>query len=298
MAAEGGSIVVNVMEWKARTSELLIKGTGAGRKQTVTIRSADSGADIGSTVSRRDGKWNFRQRNLEDAPCMVVVEINGGQSVTSGYTQNAPRKCVDTTPPEKSLTKLTIDGPAQVNEKSTSQYTCTAQYSDGSTAAVNANAQWSVTPSGTAEISGGLLTTPEVDANQSITISASYEQDGVSRQTSLAVAAMDSPSGPLTGSHARRITTYEGTATCLACHEREAREVHGSVHYQWRGDASETIGLTTAQAGKFGGINDFCIYPDINWIGKLTNSNGQEVDGGCSKCHVGLGEKPTPEATA
>jgi hypothetical protein len=101
----------------------------------------------------------------------------------------------------------------------------------------------------------------------------------------------------LQGSHAGRFAAYEGTQTCLTCHQAEALEVHDSVHYQWTGDASETIGLDSGEAGKLGGINDFCIYPDINWIGKLTNVDGLQVDGGCAKCHVGLGEKPSPEPT-
>jgi hypothetical protein len=99
----------------------------------------------------------------------------------------------------------------------------------------------------------------------------------------------------LEGSHVGRFAAYEGTKTCLNCHTAEALEVHDSVHYQWKGDASETIGLDSGEAGKLGGINDFCIYPDINWIGKLTNVVGVQVDGGCAKCHVGLGEKPSPE---
>jgi hypothetical protein len=100
-----------------------------------------------------------------------------------------------------------------------------------------------------------------------------------------------------TGSHAGRFTTYEGTRTCLKCHTTEAKEVHGSVHYQWKGDAVEAINITTRKAGKRGGINDFCIYPDINWIGKLTNVSGQKVDTGCARCHVGLGKKPNVNAT-
>ena len=99
-------------------------------------------------------------------------------------------------------------------------------------------------------------------------------------------------------SHHGRFEIYEGTQTCLACHEEEAAQVHGSVHYQWQGDASEALGLDTPVAGKLGGINDFCIYPDINWIGKLTTVDGAQVDGGCAKCHAGLGQKPTAEPTA
>ena len=126
---------------------------------------------------------------------------------------------------------------------------------------------------------------------------------GAGSRTTLTIkdagSGVDSAAGPapLEGSHAGRITTYEGTATCLACHQAEAQEVHNSVHYQWQGNASETIGLNTSKAGKLGGINDFCIYPDINWIGKLTNTSGNQVDGGCAKCHVGLGAKPTAAST-
>ena len=156
VAAEDGGIVVTAVEWKTKTSELLIKGTGAGRKQTVTIQDANSEVDIGTTVSRRDGRWNFRKRNLSDPPCMVLIVLNDDQGITSGYTKNAPRECVDPTPPEKSLTQLTIDGPAQIDESSTAQYTCTAEFSDGSSAAVNGNALWAVAPSGTSDMTSEL----------------------------------------------------------------------------------------------------------------------------------------------
>ena len=102
---------------------------------------------------------------------------------------------------------------------------------------------------------------------------------------------------PVTGSHAGRFMTYEGTATCLKCHENEAVAFHQSTHYQWQGDASESTGLNPGPAGKLGGINDFCIYPDINWLGKLTTVDGKVVDGGCARCHTGKGLKPTPEIT-
>ena len=70
--------------------------------------------------------------------------------------------------------------------------------------------------------------------------------------------------------------------------------MHASAHYQWQGDASESAGLDPTWAGKLGGINDFCIYPDINWIGKLTTVDGKVVDGGCARCHTGLGPSRRP----
>ena len=100
------------------------------------------------------------------------------------------------------------------------------------------------------------------------------------------------------GSHAGRITAYEGTRTCLRCHTTEALEVHASVHYQWKGDARDVVGAPAPELGKLGGINDFCIYPDINWLGKLTNLAGEKVDGGCAVCHAGLGDRPVKTATA
>jgi len=99
------------------------------------------------------------------------------------------------------------------------------------------------------------------------------------------------------GSHDAYIDSYEGTATCLQCHMDEALEVHGSVHYQWKGDSSALTNDNGEASGKMTGVNDFCIYPNINWIGKLTNSYGDKVDGGCAKCHAGLGLKPSAEAT-
>lgn len=116
--------------------------------------------------------------------------------------------------------------------------------------------------------------------------------ESVERVVDDAPADCDVVNPPLTGSHVGRFTSFEGTRTCLGCHPTKAQQMHASVHYQWRGDASEAAGLSTTLAGKLGGINDFCVYPDINWIGKLTNTEGRQVDGGCARCHVGLGAKP------
>ena len=140
-----------------------------------------------------------------------------------------------------------------------------------------------------------MLTTAAVSSDQTVTISSSYTSSGVTRTATLSVALQNVPD--VTGSHAGRFTAFEGTKTCLTCHRDEAIQFHGSVHYQWSGDASDSEGLSTPNAGKMGGINDFCIYPDINWLGKLTTVDGAQVDGGCARCHTGLGLKPTASAT-
>lgn len=95
-------------------------------------------------------------------------------------------------------------------------------------------------------------------------------------------------------SHIDRFTTYEGSKTCRTCHATQTQEAHAAVHYQWHGTAPYTnLGV----GGKMGGINDYCGYPDINFIGILTNLDGKKVDGGCSICHVGMGQKPDAAPT-
>ncbi|WP_243313126.1 hypothetical protein [Fundidesulfovibrio agrisoli] len=97
----------------------------------------------------------------------------------------------------------------------------------------------------------------------------------------------------LTGSHATRVAGLDPnniTATCLKCHQTQAAAMGASAHYRWRGDAGGVSNLT-GDVGKLGGMNDYCIYPDFNWLTKLTNVDGKAVDGGCAACHVGKGKK-------
>jgi hypothetical protein len=78
---------------------------------------------------------------------------------------------------------------------------------------------------------------------------------------------------------------WDGPDTCLECHTEEAHQVHGSVMYQWTGEAPQ---MTTgpAQQGKIsGGVNSYCINILGNW-------------NVCGNCHVGLGAMPRPEASA
>ncbi|WP_197084192.1 hypothetical protein [Desulfovibrio sp. TomC] len=97
----------------------------------------------------------------------------------------------------------------------------------------------------------------------------------------------------LTGNHAARVANLDPanpTATCLVCHQTQAATMGASAHYRWRGDAGGMSNLT-GDVGKLGGMNDFCIFPDFNWLAKFTNLDGKPVDGGCAACHAGLGKK-------
>ncbi len=99
--------------------------------------------------------------------------------------------------------------------------------------------------------------------------------------------------------HEDRFEHYEGTKTCLECHEEEAKTFFESQHYQWRGRTPDVVNTEEEQKlGKLTMINDFCTNPQGHqWIGKVKNEDGKVLGRGCSSCHAGLGKLPGDEAT-
>jgi len=96
--------------------------------------------------------------------------------------------------------------------------------------------------------------------------------------------------------HKRYVGDYEGTRTCLECHQEEAENFFHSQHYQWRGQTPDVVNSDGATLGKMIMVNDFCTNPDgSQWIGKVENVGGTVLAKGCSKCHAGFGKKPTSE---
>jgi hypothetical protein len=70
---------------------------------------------------------------------------------------------------------LTINGPTQVTENSGAQYSCTADYNDGSTSDCTSSASWSVNCSGGGISGSGYLTTSSVSSDQICMITASFK---------------------------------------------------------------------------------------------------------------------------
>lgn len=78
--------------------------------------------------------------------------------------------------------------------------------------------------------------------------------------------------------------TWKGPATCLQCHLSKAKDVHKSVHYQWKGVSPAITNHTVTGGKNDSAMNAYCINTLGNW-------------NGCSSCHVGLGAKPETTAT-
>jgi hypothetical protein len=82
---------------------------------------------------------------------------------------------------------------------------------------------------------------------------------------------------------AHRRLQWKGSDMCLQCHAEEARDVHGSSHYQWEGLAPYNADGPALQGKKRSALNSYCVNILGNW-------------GACGTCHVGLGLQPTATA--
>ncbi len=110
------------------------------------------------------------------------------------------------------------------------------------------------------------------------------------------LACVVSPASAATKySHQEYYEHYEGTKTCLQCHEDEAKAFLQSEHYQWRGATPDVVNSDGAEQGKMTMVNDFCTNPVPSWIGEVKDAEGKVLATGCSKCHAGHGLMPSPE---
>lgn len=85
---------------------------------------------------------------------------------------------------------------------------------------------------------------------------------------------------------------YEGTKTCLQCHQREAESFFYSQHYQWKGLAPDLVNYKGEKLGKINLMNDFCTNPKGCWLGIFKSSKGMTIAKGCAVCHPSFGEIP------
>lgn len=93
-----------------------------------------------------------------------------------------------------------------------------------------------------------------------------------------------SGSGDAKRAHAS-ISEYLGPETCIGCHETQALEVHGSVHYQQTGMTPNVTNIDGNAGKSEEAFNTYC--------GSIRTSPIFT----CAGCHVGNGLAPTQEAT-
>jgi len=117
-----------------------------------------------------------------------VMLINQTAATVAAYRDSGPAS---------TLTGLAVSGPASVNETSTASYTATASWSDGTTSTVTPT--WSENSEYTTINSAGVLTASSVPSNQTVTISASYTDGGITKSDTCTVTVLDIPAAPTLG---------------------------------------------------------------------------------------------------
>ena len=71
---------------------------------------------------------------------------------------------------------------------------------------------------------------------------------------------------------------YEGTKSCLMCHESDGQQMLNSGHFKWEGYSDRIVGLEGESHGKNDLINNFCVAVPTN-------------EPRCTQCHAGYGYK-------
>ena len=73
---------------------------------------------------------------------------------------------------------------------------------------------------------------------------------------------------------------YEGTESCLLCHQKEGIAALDMGHFKWQGKTTRIEGLESGEHGKNDLLNNFCIAIPSN-------------EPRCTQCHIGYGYKDT-----
>ena len=69
---------------------------------------------------------------------------------------------------------------------------------------------------------------------------------------------------------------YEGTESCLMCHQETAESMLGMGHFRWQGKVENIVGQKGQDVGKNQLLNNFCIAVPTN-------------EPRCTQCHTGYG---------
>ncbi|QZE59061.1 tail protein [Erwinia phage pEa_SNUABM_16] len=176
-----------------------------------TIRSEES-ANYTFLATYSDGSTKLIDPTTFTADRLDVVTIvnktvNAGKvssdipvKLSATYTENGITKSatldilIVNVVPVVDLSSIKIVGPSSVQEKTTTPYTVLATYSDGHTATITPNEFRLQQPSNYATFTNSNLVAGAVDiANTSVTIYASYTENGITKTATLGVTIVGNP---------------------------------------------------------------------------------------------------------
>ena len=179
--------------------DVVNENSHANYAATATFSDGSTQTISGSASWSEDSSY----ASIDSSGVLTTSEVSGDVTVTiqASCTYNEVTKTANkvvtiinvTAPAPVTVTlgSLSISGDNSVNENSSSGYTATATFSDGSTHIVTGSANWSENSSYAAINSNGVLTTSEVSGNMTVAIQASYTYEGVTKTATKVATIID-----------------------------------------------------------------------------------------------------------
>ncbi len=175
-------------------SGISIGGASSVNEGAASVYTATATWSDGSTTSVTP-TWSLSATSyaaINSSGTLTAASVAASQTVTvnasytSGGVTRTAAKSVTIANVAAVLSGIAINGASSVNEGTTSTFTVTAAWSDGTSTAVTPS--WGVSGTTYASInSSGTLTAASVAANQTVTVNASYTSGGVTRTAAKSV---------------------------------------------------------------------------------------------------------------
>jgi PKD repeat protein len=287
-------ISIDSASWDSREKRLRASGHGKPLAKVTLVNAYDPSQKLDDDEVEQDGIWSISKERPSPVPCRVRAIQADGQTIERTLA-NAPSDCAPKAPGGGNQAPTAkVNGP----------------YSGKLGTAVSFSSAGSTDPDGSiasyAWTFGDGATSTQANPNHTYTAVGGYSvaltvtdnAGATSSPSTTTVTISDAPQVGCTSPIAEHcnITAYTGPEVCVACHQNQARDMHGSVHYQQGGAFPNVTNIPGdfAAAGErpakaagdlvATGVNTYC----------GTHENSPRFT--CAGCHVGNGRFPMAQS--
>ncbi len=305
---DGGSsssqLTLDKASWDSREKRLSVSGHGKSRANVSLVNAYALWQKLGEdTVDRQDGTWSVSKDKPSPVPCRVRAIQADGQTAERAVDK-APSDCApkstgggDPPPSGNQTPTAKVNGPYSGLPNAAISFSSAGSTDpDGSIAAYawtfgDGATSTQANPSHAYAAVGGYSVTLRVTDNLGAVSSAS--------STSATIATTTPPPPTACNSSIQEhcsITAYTGPEVCVACHEDQARDMHGSVHYQQGGAFPNVTNIPKDFAAA--GERPAKAAGDLVAAGLNTYCGAHETSPRftCAGCHVGNGRFPMAQS--
>ena len=290
---EAATLNIDSAYWKSSERRLRAEGGAPAKVKVKLVNAYNPSQVLGYDEAEDDGDWSIKKEGPSPVPCWVRALTPDGKSVDRAVS-NAPATCSPKAPtPTNQAPTAQANGPYSGFPGTAISFSSAGSSDTDGTIASYAWTFGDGASATTANPSHAYATAGTF--NVSLTVTDNLGKVSTASATTATVRAAGACNSPIP-EHCS-ITAYTGPEVCVACHEGEARDMHGSVHYQQGGAfpnvtnvpsdfkaAGERPAKAAASDLVATGINTYC----------GTHENSPRFT--CAGCHVGNGRFPMAQS--